>query len=156
MIIEICAATAHDIPTLIAISQRTIMKMYPPFLGEEAVSAYVASGAVSRFFQDNIDACLIASLGAHLIGCASAKRNVLDLIIIDSDLHGRGYGSKLLEAVEERLGERPCVLTLNSFRDNDQANGFYRKNGWQVDREFVDPETHIPMVRMCKTLMNSG
>ncbi len=132
------------------------MKMYPPFLGEEAVSAFIASGAVSRFFQDNIDACLIAIFGDQLIGCASAKRNVLDLIIIDCGLHGRGYGSKLLEAVEERLGERPCVLTLNSFRDNDQANGFYRKNGWQVDSEYVDTETHIPMVRMCKTLMNSG
>ncbi len=156
MNIDIRAATAHEIPALIAISQRTIMKMYPPFLGEEAVSAFIASGAVSRFFQDNIDACLIAILGAQLIGCASAKRNVLDLIIIDCGLHGRGYGSKLLEAVEERLGERPCVLTLNSFRDNDQANGFYRKNGWQVDSEYVDPETHIPMVRMCKTLMNSG
>ncbi len=156
MNIDIRAATAHEIPALIAISQRTIMKMYPPFLGEEAVSAFIASGAVSRFFQDNIDACLIAIFGDQLIGCASAKRNVLDLIIIDCGLHGRGYGSKLLEAVEERLGERSCVLTLNSFRDNDQANGFYRKNGWQVDSEYVDTETHIPMVRMCKTLMNSG
>ena len=132
------------------------MKTYPPFLGEEAVFAYIASGAVSRFFQDNIDACLVAFLGDQLIGCASAKGNVLDLMIIDCDFHGRGYGSKLLAAAEERLGERPCVLTLNSFRDNDQANGFYRKNGWRVDREYVDPETHIPMVSMCKTLMNSG
>lgn len=62
----------------------------------------------------------------------------------------------MLAAAEERLGEMPCVLTLNSFRDNDQANGFYRKNGWRVDKEFVDPETHIPMVSMCKTLMKIG
>ena len=81
MNIDIRAATARDIPTLIAVSKRTIMKMYPPFLGEEAVFKYVASGAVYRFFQDNIYACLVAFLGDRLIGCASVKGGVLDLLI---------------------------------------------------------------------------
>ena len=61
----------------------------------------------------------------------------LDLMWIQEDLRGRGYGRQLLEMVEEEArqrGARNVYLDTYSF----QAPGFYKKFGYEVFGELED------------------
>lgn len=61
----------------------------------------------------------------------------LDLMWIQEDLRGNGYGEQLLNAVEEEAkqkGAKQVFLDTFSF----QAPGFYQKFGYQVFGELPD------------------
>ena len=61
----------------------------------------------------------------------------LDLMWIQEDLRGNGYGEKLLNAVEKEAkqkGAKQVFLDTFSF----QAPGFYQKYGYQVFGELPD------------------
>ncbi len=61
----------------------------------------------------------------------------LDLLWIQEDLRGKGYGEKLLAAVEEeakKKGAKHVFLDTFTF----QAPGFYQKYGYQVFGELPD------------------
>ena len=59
-------------------------------------------------------------------------------------------GTLLLARLEEYLFRRHDALELESFRDNDQANAFYGKHGWQVTGAYHDEENGVDMVTMRK------
>jgi len=61
----------------------------------------------------------------------------LDLMWIQEDLRGKGYGEQLLSAIEEearKKGAKHVYLDTFSF----QAPGFYQKYGYQVFGELPD------------------
>ncbi len=74
----------------------------------------------------------------RVLGYADCKENLIDGMMIDSDFHRQGYGTMLLKYCEERLFGRFTELVVESFANNDQANNFYRKNGWKEDGQFLD------------------
>lgn len=89
--------------------------------------------------------------GGVPIGYADCKENIIDGMLVDFDLHGRGYGSYLLKHCEQRLFERHDELFLECFEESAQANGFYRKNGWREVRRYLDEgNTGMRKVLYCK------
>jgi ribosomal protein S18 acetylase RimI-like enzyme len=130
-------ALASDLGALIALTHRTIGASYRPFLGEEAVDAFLDSGAADRYVEENMGRCSVILRDGEVVGYAVCQDNLIDLMMIDQAAHRQGLGTALLGHVEAMLFERYGELRLESFEDNATANAFYRRNGWlEVGRHF--------------------
>lgn len=74
----------------------------------------------------------------------------IDLIMVDHDLHRNGLGTKLLAHCESKLFQKTDKLRLDTFRGNEKAIEFYKKNGWTVDRFATDPEMGLEKIFLSK------
>ncbi|GAA3408212.1 GNAT family N-acetyltransferase [Paenibacillus hodogayensis] len=64
----------------------------------------------------------------------------IDILWIDESLRGRGYGTRLLNQIEDIAKEKNCTfLKLNTF--SFQAPDFYRKHGYSEVAVFEDAPT---------------
>lgn len=79
----------------------------------------------------------------------------LRFMAVDLDVHGRGYGSSTLRAVEQELQARGVQQIWANARDS--ALGFYRALGWLVvaGSEHVSNETMLAHTAIFKVLTNS-
>jgi ribosomal protein S18 acetylase RimI-like enzyme len=143
MMIQIRQASPADVETLIALSSRTIRASYRPFLGHEAVKAFIGSGAADQYVVDHVEHGIVIVADDAIVGYAVCKGRVIDLMMIDQPHHRRGFGTRLLQHCEGALFAHYNALTLESFADNHPANAFYSKHGWeQVDR-YCDRESGV-------------
>jgi GNAT superfamily N-acetyltransferase len=146
MITLIRNAMASDVEALVALSRETISASYRPFLGDEAVDAYLASSAVERYVADNLDRCLVLLTDERITGYSVYRENTIDLLMIDHTVHGKGLGGQLLARVEATLFPRWREPRLESFEGNQIANGFYRERGWIEAERYFDEEAGVSKV----------
>ena len=139
-----------DAKAIIELSLRSIRASYSSFLGEDAVETFIGSGAVEEFVSETIERGVVVTLGSDVAGYAVGNGNHIDQLVIDERFHRRGLGSILLAHLETQLFEEHDALQLESFRDNDQANAFYRQNGWQRTGEYRDRDYGVEMVVLRK------
>lgn len=61
---------------------------------------------------------------------------------VSPDAKGTGVGSRLIDALKERVDfDKYAYITLETdAADNDAANAFYRKNGFVLERSFATAE----------------
>ena len=143
-------AVPRDAKGLIELSLRTIRASYASFLGGAAVEAFIASGAVEEFVRDNVAGALVVTLDDELAGYAVSTDGHVDELMIDVRFHRRGLGSLLLAHLEGDLFKNHDELVLESFRDNNQANGFYHRHGWHVTGAYRDEDYGVEMIRLRK------
>ncbi len=149
---QIRKATKSDIEVLKDLSKKTINANYRPFLGDEPVAAFVDSGAVDQYVDENIESCSVILSEGNVAGYAVTKDNLIDLMMIDDDFHRHGLGTKLLEYCEEMLFKNYDELILESFEENHKANDFYKKNGWTETKRRFDKSSGVNKVIFCKKL----
>lgn len=65
-------------------------------------------------------------------------------IFVDASARTAGIGSQLLDRVRQDRNS----LRLSVYKKNTAAVSFYRKRGFQIDKESVDPETAEPEYTM--------
>ena len=147
---HICLAEPGDVEILIDLSLRTIRASYKSFLGEAAVEAFISSGAVAGFVRLTADSGLVETLDCQVVGHAVGADGHIDLMMVDVHHHHQGLGTQLLSHLEKELFRGPDALVLESFRDNDQANAFYRKHGWELTGAYRDQEHGLEMITMRK------
>jgi len=135
---------------LLVLSKRTIRACYKSFLGDKPVEGYIGSGAVEKYYQDNLSRCFVIEDEGGTGGVGAYKGATVDLMLIDADRHRQGLGRRLLDHLESLLFADSDELTLESFAQNDQANAFYRVRGWTQIDAYDDKETGIPMVLLGK------
>lgn len=88
----------------------------------------------SYLFVYEVDGILVGS--AHLHICLDALSGtrpfgVVERVIVTQEMQGRGYGSRLMEHLEQVCKEKQCVkvfLTSNALRQD--AHQFYEKLGY--------------------------
>jgi ribosomal protein S18 acetylase RimI-like enzyme len=130
-------ALASDIEVLTELSRRTISSSYRPILGDEAVDAFLGSGAADRYVADHVAESWVIQQDGQVLGYAACRDNLIDLMMIDHEVHRRGLGAALLAHVEKEMFQEHTELRLESFAANEPANAFYRKQGWlDVSRRF--------------------
>lgn len=139
-------ALASDVGELIDLSHRTIRASYRPFLGDEAVDAFLGSGAAGRYVAENVGRCSVIVRDGRVVGYAVCRDDLIDLMMIDHASHRQGLGTELLHWVEEELGRRYEELRLESFEANQPANAFYRKNGWREGHPYFDDDSGVNKV----------
>jgi ribosomal protein S18 acetylase RimI-like enzyme len=147
---QIRASAAPDTDALNELLRRTIRASYSPFLGVEAVEAYIGSGAVETFTAETVERGSVVTLGDKIAGYGVETGNQVDLLVIDERFHRLGLGTAMLAHLERRLFENFDLLSLESFRDNDAANAFYLGKGWRKIREYREPDYGVEMVELQK------
>lgn len=122
-------------------SREVINKNYRTFLGDEAVDFFIGSGASDQYIAENINETLVAELDNKIVGICVCKENLIDLIMVKTELHGKNIGSTMLNQVSAELFQNYETIHLESFEANVKANRFYEKNGWEIDKTEADAET---------------
>ena len=143
-------AEPGDVERLIELSLRTIRATYTSFLAEAAVEAFTGSGAVDEFVRETADRALVVTLDDEVVGYAVGKGDHIDQLMVDVRFQQRGLGTQLLSQLESELFKDHDVLVLESFRDNHQANAFYRKHGWKVTGAYRDENNGVEMIKLRK------
>jgi putative acetyltransferase len=92
-------------------------------------------------------AIVVAEIGGDLVGFVTvdAATGYLDQIVVAPETWGTGVAEMLLDAAK-RLS--PARLELHVNTDNARAVGFYRKHGFAVTGEDVNPRSGAPVYVM--------
>lgn len=96
---------------------------------------------------------VLVNKGSHICGFinffAKDQQLVVDMIALDRNFQGLGWGGRLLRAAENygrRMKCSECILALD--QGNERAYQFYEKNGYNI----VDYMAHIRCFRLAKKL----
>lgn len=129
MDVQFRSAVEGDLESMQAIVTHTIDMNYRSFFDDEAVDWFI-SGPSDEYLRENVDGATVVMVDGSLVGFSVCKGDLIDLLIINHESHGRGLGSALLAHCESELFHRYESITLQSFEGNSKANAFYRKRGW--------------------------
>ena len=107
---------------------------------------------IAQLKQENPDTFLVAAVEGDLVGYAVVNRGSdhdhLVSIAVHPAWRNRGIGTRLILALEERLGERR-PFRLEVRKGNLRAIKFYRGTGFNeigfVDRYYADGEDAVLM-----------
>jgi len=139
--IPVRAARAEDLPVMQSIARRTIDRRYRRFLGDETVDEYINSGESDRELARHLGRCDVFLVNDAVVAFSVYVDDLIHLMMVDPDRHGKGIGSRLLAHTEAVLAERGVVRArLETFDGNDQAIRFYKKNGWSETGRAPDAE----------------
>jgi putative acetyltransferase len=123
-------ARAEDIPALAMVAERSYRDAFAGILEPEVLEGRNAAFFAERF-ASSWERMLVALEDDAPIGFLLMTEGHIDMLFMDPDAGGRGGGMLLLREAETR-GAR----SLECFRDNYGARGFYERHGWRVTREY--------------------
>ncbi len=149
-------AALRDAERIKELARRVILHNYVPFLGAEAVDAFISSGMADKEIDDGLDRCSVLFLNEALLGFVITKDDLLHLIMLDVPFQGRGYGGRLLALAESELFGRHRTIRLQTFKENADAVRFYLKNGWRTAGEQFIEEMNLTMLSFEKTRKTSA
>ncbi len=147
-------ARHEDISALKHLAVEVIRHNYTPFLGAAAVEAFISSGEAEAEIDNGLERCMVLEDHGAAIGFAITNEDVLHLLMIAPGVQRQGYGTGLLRHVETALFRRFPRITLQSFKANEAANAFYRRNGWKVVGEEMLEGIGIPVLHFEKQANN--
>ncbi|WP_157961286.1 GNAT family N-acetyltransferase [Microvirga flavescens] len=122
-------ATRDDIAALATIAERSYRAAFATILEEEALASRNAAFFAARF-EDSWPRLMVAE-DDKLLGFLLMTDGHIDMLFMDPDAAGKGAGTLLL-----RDAERAGAKSLECFRDNHAARGFYERHGWTVSRSY--------------------
>lgn len=135
--LEIRLAAGNDLAGVLSVGHRTWLATYEPIAGPE----YVAMGLAKWWTHDVVTASIrvgrtiVAVIGDTVIGVATfgvqSEQFVIWKLYVLPGYHGRGIGTRLMDAVLERareLGHGRVVLSR--IDGNEQAAHFYAAKGF--------------------------
>jgi predicted N-acetyltransferase YhbS len=125
-------AKAEDAPGIVALLQ---------FLGHPVTEAKAlenlkrlsALGELPLIAEK--DGQVLGLIGVHLMVTVHRDTPVgrIPVLVVREDLHGRGIGRMLVEAVEERLRQSGCTLIeVTSNNSRVDAHRFYERLGYEL------------------------
>ena len=120
---EIVRCNEKDYETLAGIWERSVMATHV-FLKEEDFNK-IKAALIPDYFP-NVDLYAIADNGVYA-GFIGLSPDSIEMLFIDSDRHGQGYGSALIEYARQRGATKVDVNEQNPF-----ALDFYKAKGFRI------------------------
>lgn len=104
---ELVLAKREDAEQVYKLVQETIRAVYPRYYLKEIVDMFSEFHDRENVLKD-IEAgnTYILSDDGNIIGTGTAKENHITRVYVLPDFQGRGYGSFIMEQLEEKIGER--------------------------------------------------
>lgn len=108
----------------------------------------IAHQTIAEYVIENLETnyCPVLLRGSEPAGFAVCRDNTIDLIVIDYRLHRCGFGTRLLTHCEAELFGAYPAIGLQCFEHNEQANQFFRKNGWIATLAFRHRQAGVRMI----------
>lgn len=120
---EIVRCTEEDYETLAEIWERSVMATHS-FLKED--DFFEIKAALIPDYFPNVDLYAISDNGVYA-GFIGLSPESIEMLFIDSDLRGQGYGSALIEFARQRGAAKVDVNEQNL-----SALNFYKAKGFRV------------------------
>lgn len=120
---ELVRCTDKDYETLAGIWERSVMATHD-FLKEEDFNA-IKAALIPDYFP-NVDIYAIADNGVYA-GFIGLSPHSIEMLFIDNDRRGQGYGSALIEFAKQRGATKVDVN-----EQNPSALNFYKAKGFRV------------------------
>jgi len=101
--------------------------------------------------EERWDLSWVAVVDAKIVGMVLTHEEWIDDLWVLRESRGGGVGEKLLGQGEAEIvgrGRRTCRLRV--VKSNAAAIRFYRRHGWQADREFPHEIFPVAMLEMIK------
>ncbi|HSU75128.1 MAG TPA: GNAT family N-acetyltransferase [Terrabacter sp.] len=143
-------AVGDDLAGVLSVGHRTWLATYEPIAGPEYVAMGLAKWWTSDVVTDSIrkGRTLVAVEGDDVVGVATYGHQddavVLWKLYVLPGHHGKGIGTRLLEAVVGRAVETEHGrITLSYLEGNQQAARFYAKHGF-VETHRETPGSGLP------------
>ncbi len=91
---------------------------------------------IQKKLQRDPDLFLVAECDDRIVGTViggyDGRRGMVYHLAVDDAFRGQGVGSRLMEAVEDRLRAKGCLKSyLLVAEDNHDVDDFYKKQGWK-------------------------
>lgn len=120
---EIVRCTEEDYETLAGIWEHSVMATHN-FLKKEDFDE-IKAALIPDYFP-NVDLYAIVDKGAYA-GFIGLSPNTIEMLFIDNDRRGQGYGSALIEFAKQRGATKVDVN-----EQNPSALNFYKAKGFRV------------------------
>ena len=120
---EIVRCTEKDYETLAGIWERSVMATHD-FLKEDDFNE-IKTALIPDYFP-NVDLYAIADNGVYA-GFIGLSPGSIEMLFIDNDCRGQGYGSTLIEYARQRRATKVDVKEQNT-----SALNFYKAKGFSV------------------------
>lgn len=120
---EIIRCTEEDYETLAGIWERSVIATHD-FLKEEDFNE-IKAALIPDYFP-NVDLYAIADNGVY-VGFIGLSPDSIEMLFIDSDRRGRGYGSALMEFAKQHGATKVDVN-----EQNPSALNFYKSKGFRI------------------------
>lgn len=134
---------SEDVKTLKSLARKVIDKRYRKFLTDDAVDWFINSGASDNEIENNFSYCYTATIDGNICGLAILKGSLIHLLMIEFESQNKGIGTQLILELEKILFKSYETIYLECFEGNNQANGFYRKNGFNVYKTEIDKDINL-------------
>lgn len=120
---KIVRCNEHDYATLAGIWKRSVVATHT-FLTEEVIEE-IESALIPDYFP-YVDLYAVTDKGT-IVGFIGLNSDRIEMLFIDSDKLGRGYGSSLIA-----FARRKGATKVDVNEQNPNALGFYQANGFEV------------------------
>ncbi len=121
---EIIRCTEEDYRTLVGIWERSVMATHR-FLKED--DFFEIKAALIADYFPNVNLYAIADKGVY-VGFIGLGPDSIEMLFIDSDRRGRGYGSALIEFAKQHGATKVDVN-----EQNPSALNFYKAKGFRIN-----------------------
>lgn len=120
---KIVECTKDDYVALVDIWERSVRASH--FFLDEAAIMEIRAALIPDYFP-NVDLFAVSD-NDSLAGFIGLRGNVIEMLFVDSDSRGRGYGSLLVEFAKERK-----AMNVDVNEQNPQALAFYLAKGFRI------------------------
>ncbi len=117
-----------------------ILKKYDRHISEAELKNAINAKRILIMFRED---CFIGWLRFNLFWDQHPFMNMLYLL---EDCRGKGYGSQLVDFWEKEMAKNKYKIVLTSTLSNEQAQFFYRKNGYKDCGSLLLPDEPLEII----------
>jgi len=106
-------------------------------ISESALKEIIYSENTSLFIAED-DAEILGMLTLVTLSIPSGIRCIIEDVVVDNKLRGKGAGQALMQAAEKKAKEQGCEnINLTSSPGRKAANAMYKKLGFEIRKTNV-------------------
>ena len=134
---EVTAAGEKDIPDILRLCRGNPMyyRYCPPEVSEESIREDMVKLPPNKGREDKLYLCFrdgdrLAAVMDLILKYPNEKTAFIGFFMVDSEVQGKGVGSRIAEDVFSRLKREFSSVRLGYVRGNEQSRHFWEKNGF--------------------------
>lgn len=127
---ELLKADSGNLENITTIVQQTIQKIYPKYYPDGVVWFFSELHQEEHIRKDIEKGCVwVLYTEGRMVGTGTLIENHITRVFVSPEYQGRGYGSRIMEALEELAGEKYGSICLDASLP---AAAFYAGRGYQT------------------------